>query len=60
MFNYKKNGLIKTDNHGELKKLVADDSIISKDVYHIRQHSGIETRVALVFRVFRFCHNLLT
>ena len=52
--------LIKTNNYGALRKNIADYFMLSKDSDHIRQRSGIKTRVVLAVRVFRFFHKLLT
>ena len=60
MLYHKKNGFIKTDNHGALRKIIADYFMISKYIDHICQCSGIEMRVVLVVKVFRFFHTLLT
>ena len=59
MLNYKKDGLMKTDNHGALRKIVAYYFMLTNDIDHILQRSGIYIHVVLVVRVFRFCHTLL-
>ena len=41
MLNYKKNGLMKTDNHGAPRKIVADYFMLSNDIDNIRQRSGV-------------------
>ena len=41
MLNHKKNGLMKTDNHGALRNIVVDYFVLSNDIDHIRQRSGI-------------------
>ena len=35
------NGVMKTDNHGALWKIIAYYFMLSNDIYHICQHSGI-------------------
>ena len=41
MLNHKKNWLMKTDNHGALSKIVADYFMLSNDIDHSCQRSGM-------------------
>ena len=41
MLNYKENRLMKSDNHGALRNIVADYFMLSNDIDHICQRSDI-------------------